>query len=43
LRDAIASVADEEVNPLLDAPATSETILKAIEDTQQAAQQVQHD
>jgi xanthine dehydrogenase large subunit len=31
IRDAIASVADYRINPPLDAPATGESILKAIE------------
>jgi xanthine dehydrogenase large subunit len=31
LRDAVASVADDRVNPPLNAPATAEQILKAVE------------
>jgi len=38
LRDAIASVADYSINPPLDAPATCEAILDAIDATRLASQ-----
>jgi xanthine dehydrogenase large subunit len=34
IRDAVASVADDRVNPPLNAPATAEEILKAVESVQ---------
>ncbi len=42
LRDAIASVANGQVSPPLNAPATCEAILDAVEATHQANQQVNH-